>query len=205
MAGLGAYPISSDPRPGRGPANDITLSDRQKDDKISFETIHNIDPYGSDFHPTGRETMRAWNMCIQYWLAVHVYKRCPWKGLRVTITMLVSSLWHGVHAGYYLCLLSVPLYLPAEDLMVKLVPEPRSSFMHVLFIFYKIQSYGYMGSAFSLLSIEATLRYWRSIGFFFNLLWIAMYGLCLMIIKTRPKKKVAPELVEKSNSQIKTD
>jgi hypothetical protein len=48
-----------------------------KKEKYSFETIHNIDPYGSDFVPTFRNGMKCWNMCIQYWLAVNVYKRLP--------------------------------------------------------------------------------------------------------------------------------
>jgi hypothetical protein len=43
----------------------------------SFETIHNIDPYGSDFVPTFRGGIKCWNMCVQYWLAVNVYKRLP--------------------------------------------------------------------------------------------------------------------------------
>jgi hypothetical protein len=38
---------------------------------------------------------------------------------RLLVTFVVSSLWHGVYAGYYLCLCSVPFYLPAEDMFYK--------------------------------------------------------------------------------------
>ena len=39
---------------------------------------------------------------------------------RTVLTMMVSSIWHGVYAGYYLCLMSVPMYLPVEDVYVKI-------------------------------------------------------------------------------------
>jgi len=34
--------------------------------------------------------------------------------------MTVSSIWHGVYVGYYLCLMSAPMYLPVEDVYVKI-------------------------------------------------------------------------------------
>lgn len=46
------------------------------------ETIHNVNEYGADFVSTVREGMRNWNMTVQYWLAVFVYKRVPWKKWR---------------------------------------------------------------------------------------------------------------------------
>ncbi|KAG8226558.1 hypothetical protein J437_LFUL000641, partial [Ladona fulva] len=46
-----------------------------KKEDYDFETVHNIDPYRADFVCTFREAMKTWNMAVQYWLAVHVYKR----------------------------------------------------------------------------------------------------------------------------------
>ena len=53
---------------------------RSKDDSVEydFETVHNIDEYGSDFTPTVRAGMKCWNMTVQYWLATNVYKRLSW-------------------------------------------------------------------------------------------------------------------------------
>lgn len=70
--------------------------------------------------------MKSWNMCVQYWLAVYIYHRIPMKSLKTAITLLVSSLWHGVYAGYYVCLCSVPLYLLVEDLLVKVFIKENS-------------------------------------------------------------------------------
>merc|ERR1712062_192224 len=74
------------------------------------------DEWGADFVPSMREALRCWNMTVQHWLVLVVYKRFPVKALRTTMVMIVSSVWHGVHPGYYLGLGSVPLCLAVEDL-----------------------------------------------------------------------------------------
>lgn len=38
---------------------------------------------------------------------------------RTTITFFISSLWHGMHAGYYFSLFSVPFYLFVESVFQK--------------------------------------------------------------------------------------
>lgn len=64
--------------------------------------------------------MKNWNICIQYWLAVNIYKRFPNKKLRTNATMLVSAFWHGMYTGHYVCIGLVPFYLAIEDIYVKL-------------------------------------------------------------------------------------
>lgn len=93
---------------------------------LNFESIHNIDEYGADFVPTMREALRTWNMTVQYWLANIVYRRFPMKSLRTAAVMIVSSMWHGVHPGYYLSLGSVPLVLIVEDLYDRIVRRKLS-------------------------------------------------------------------------------
>ena len=132
MAGLGAYPQCSQPRPGQGPTRPEKLESAKDEELklINFETVHNIDEWGSDFVPSMREALRCWNMTVQHWLVFTVYKRfpiklvtfvanflitlfmeCMFRSLRTAMVMLVSSIWHGVHPGYYLSLGSVPLCL----------------------------------------------------------------------------------------------
>ena len=45
--------------------------------------------------------LQTWNMTVQYWLAVNVYRRLPGlsRGLRSLVVMVVSSAWHGVYPG----------------------------------------------------------------------------------------------------------
>ena len=32
--------------------------------KVNFETVHNIDEWGTDFWPSMREALRGWNMTV---------------------------------------------------------------------------------------------------------------------------------------------
>ncbi len=40
--------------------------------------------------------------------------------------MLVSAFWHGIHPGYYLSFLTIPLCTYAEDLVYSIVPVDQS-------------------------------------------------------------------------------
>lgn len=95
----------------------MTLIRNKKDRSLityNFETVHNIDEYAAETADV-RGSMRAWNMTVQWWLAVNVHRRFPVKSLRIIVTMLISAFWHGVHSGYYLSMLTVPFILVAED------------------------------------------------------------------------------------------
>lgn len=121
MAGFGAYPSASEPKPGNGPTQFYEKSPEDAaGDSYSFETVRNVSPYGADFCTTFREGMKHWNITVQYWLAVNVYKRFPNKQFRTGVTMLVSAAWHGVYTGYYACIGGAPFYLLVEDVYVKL-------------------------------------------------------------------------------------
>lgn len=106
-------------------SNEVELKQIEYD----FETIHNINPYEAEFGATFRGGMKNWNMCVQYWLAVYIYRRVPMKSLKTAATFLVSSFWHGVYAGYYVCLCSVPPYLILEDLLVKVFIKENSGWV----------------------------------------------------------------------------
>lgn len=54
------------------------------------------------------------NDCSSYFMAC-----------RLPVTFLVSSFWHGIYAGHYMCLSSVPFYLPIEDIYVKHLRDPN--------------------------------------------------------------------------------
>lgn len=206
MFGIGAYPTVSEPQPGKGPTNYIALKqfeidfDKSSKREFSFETVHNIDEYGSEFLPTIRGGIRSWNRTVQYWLAMFVYKQLPFsKSTRMIITMLVSSFWHGVHPGYYLCLLSAPLFLLAEMQMEKAFRFGRSKYQMLIFDclwwIFKMQAFAYMGMAFLLLHTDAIFQYWKSIYFIGHFIVIVFYLLGyfvnrrIKIIKNQEKKK----------------
>lgn len=99
--------------------------------------------------------------------------------------MAVSAYWHGIHPGYYLSFLTIPLCLHVEDIFYSLfVPTgvmplgPHSEcswFIRVWFII-RMRGFEYLAMGFLLLSSEATLRYWASIG------WCLHTGLIALLI-----------------------
>lgn len=89
--------------------------------EYDYKTVFNISPQGADFCTTYREGMKKWNICIQYWLNVNVFKRFPYKKFRVLATVMTSAMWHGVYSGYYVCICTIPLALMVEDVWVKIL------------------------------------------------------------------------------------
>lgn len=184
--------------------------DRMEQSKYNYETIHNINPYGADFCVTCREGMKHWNMCVQYWLAVYVYKQIPFKQFRTAITMFVSAVWHGVYMGYYICICSVPIYLVVEDLYVKLFIKNNRGLVSLFWIitalvlisvvflmfqslkiwewiiwFLKMQFFSYFAIAFHLLEVHKVIHYYNSI---YHVGWIfaaILYAYGLLILKMR--------------------
>ena len=77
MAGLGAYPVKSDPKPGQGPSKLEALEDVTEVDEMNFETVHNIDEFAAESVTTMREALKSWNMTVQWWLVANVYRRLP--------------------------------------------------------------------------------------------------------------------------------
>ncbi|XP_057365709.1 lysophospholipid acyltransferase 7-like [Daphnia carinata] len=189
-AGLGAYPVESQPKPGNGPTALQHLSNKERSSiTYSFETVHNIDEYTAETADV-RGSMKAWNMTVQWWLAVNVHRRFPFKPLRTVATMLMSAFWHGVHSGYYLSMLTVPFILVAEDAVKRklrpLMNNPK--IYNFMAGFMKNQWFSYMGMAFSLLSMDTTFAYWKSIFFIGHLIIPLSYIACLWIRPQKPNK-----------------
>ena len=92
ISGFGAYPKSSQPKPGHGPTkftNEIysPLEHQSKyqelrGEETCFETIRNMDVIGTETQLTMQDGIRSWNMCVQWWLVQYTFKQCPIKALR---------------------------------------------------------------------------------------------------------------------------
>ena len=187
MAGLGCYPSVCEPRPGLGPGRPELLSEPGATaGPLSWETVHNIDEWGSDMVGSMREALRCWNMTVQHWLVFTVYRRFPVKGLRTVAVMLVSSVWHGVHPGYYLSLGSVPLCLAVEDyyrglVRTRLSPAGRARYDWVNW-FVRMRWFDYLGMGFLLLQVEPTLAYWAGVCYagHLSLILLGLLGVTLV-------------------------
>lgn len=175
LNGIGIYPEESCPAAGKGP-NKIDVFNEQmngKTTKYNSEAVRNLDIWSVEFGGTFRGAMRAWNRTVQYWLANYVYKRVP-RAVGMLLTISVSAYWHGVHPGYYLSFLTVPLCTLAEDRIFSLVPRDSNGklpFSFVIF-WYIVRQLGFtlMASGFLLLTWRDTIRYWNSV--YFHVHWI---------------------------------
>lgn len=178
---LGAYPVQCKAKCGKGPTDlaaleEVVKSKDIKEIKYDFETIHNLDIYGCDLAPRVRDGLRSWNMTVQYWLASCVHHRVP-KSLapfKVAITMAVSAFWHGVHPGYYLSFGLVPIFVAAEDRMVRVYRKEGDAGKTFDWVnwFLKMRAFDYMCMGFLLLRFDYTLAYWRSIYFIGHIMGI---------------------------------
>lgn len=200
MVGLGAYPIRSEPKAGLGPSRNFEeLKETAKsparlaNEKYDFETIHNINPYGADFCTTFRDGMKNWNICIQYWLAVNIYKRFPDKKLRTTATMLVSAFWHGMYTGHYVCIGLVPFYLALEDVYVKLFIKDNTGMSlkiwEWIIWFFKMEAFSFLSMAFHLLVLPEVIRYYNSVYYCGFIVGAILYIVGLQMLKAKKKSK----------------
>ena len=101
--------------------------------------------------------------------------------------LLVSSAWHGVHAGYYLCNCSISLILVVEDLYrgmlrSRLTPAGRWYYDWVAW-FAKMQWIAYVAMAHQLLHLDLVLAYWSSIYYLGHLVLPIFYLLGLVVVQ----------------------
>ncbi|XP_033085063.1 lysophospholipid acyltransferase 7 isoform X1 [Trachypithecus francoisi] len=79
-AGFGAYPVAAKARAGGGPTLQCpppSSLEKAASLEYDYETIRNIDCYGTDFCVRVRDGMPYWNMTVQWWLAQYIYKSAP--------------------------------------------------------------------------------------------------------------------------------
>lgn len=204
MAGFGAYPSSVKSSSGGGPKED-NYQDINADEitEYDFETIRNMDVKGTELGITFREAMRTWNKCVQYWMAVNVYKRFPNKLFRTGATLAVSAVWHGIHPGYYFCICGAPFYVPVEDLWNKLIRKDATGVKRIiidaLFVISKWFAFSYMAIAFLLLSIDKIWHFYSSVYHIPYILWATLYitGTVLLKMKPRSPKSDSMEAMKK--------
>lgn len=208
MAGFGAYPVAFQSRPGGGPKEIVSLPLPLEKMTFDFETIHNIDAETTERCWTFREAMRSYNMCIQYWMASVVYQRFPSRKYRTLATLGVSAFWHGVHSGYYMCMMGAPLYLPIETLWDKLIRQKADGTMRkcidVVFWVSKFFAFSYLGMAFLLMTIDKIWYYYNSVYHLGYVLWVVMYGVGVVLTKQQKAKDRKKEGAGEVKGELKT-
>ncbi|KAH8298330.1 hypothetical protein KR018_005367 [Drosophila ironensis] len=203
MAGFGAYPDESDPNNGEGPRKRYQHLKRDAEKhSYNFTTIVNTRVLDVERCWTFREGMKHWNVCVQYWLAVNVYKLFPSKKYRTGATLLCSAYWHGFRPGHYFCIMGAPFYVFLEDMWHKLVRKDatgtRRSVIDVLFWFFKWFAFSYLGEAFLLSSFGKIWRFYGSVYHIGYISWAAMIVLGLYLTS---QKKAAERRLKRAEEK----
>ncbi|KAM4703518.1 lysophospholipid acyltransferase 7-like [Rhinophrynus dorsalis] len=200
-AAFGAYPVAAKSRPGGGPTVEYAPLERNTegakvDLEYDYETIKNVDCYEIEFCVKVKDGMRYWNRTVQWWLTQYIYKKSPVKSFLFgsAWTMLVSAFWHGLHPGYYLSFLTIPLCLASEGAMEAGVRRNLSDSGKMVFDwvhwFLKMRAYEYMCMGYVLLTFSDTVRYWSSIYFVVHVLAVVLLVLGQMLaMKTKCTSK----------------
>lgn len=196
-AGMGAYPRISKSKCGKGPTEKITkemIENYQNIDDYDFETINmfNISKFESCLY--FRESIRDhWNCLVQFWLYNIVYKRIPFKGLKVIVTQIFSGLWHGFELGYLFCLILPVLYLPVENIYREIFKEKQSKNLQLIInlTFWTMKSFflAYMNVAFCFKDFNKFWKYYKSIYYVMYVIPLILYFVGLIIIKFKLKLK----------------
>jgi hypothetical protein len=110
--------------------------------------------------------------------------------------MGVSAYWHGIHAGYYLSMLTTSPCIMAENLMEKGLKSRLDVRYHryydICTWFFRTRCFDYMSLGFILLRFDLTIRFWKSIYFIghFVALFFIILGFILVKFKNEKKKKI---------------
>uniref|UniRef100_A0A8D8SLD6 Lysophospholipid acyltransferase 7 n=1 Tax=Cacopsylla melanoneura TaxID=428564 RepID=A0A8D8SLD6_9HEMI len=176
MAGLGAYPAFTEPKPGHGPTTNViafrkiavgeTELEPLSGSEVNFNTVYSVGVRAVETEPCLRHTIKLWNTTVQYWIYECVYKRVNRQKLRIPLVFFVSALWHGLHSGYYLSLCYMPVYLYIEDLYVnKMTSSSTNGMWSFLLLVGKTLTLSSLCMCFVLLQFSAVVHYFSSIYF----------------------------------------
>ncbi|XP_067951628.1 lysophospholipid acyltransferase 7-like isoform X2 [Watersipora subatra] len=192
-AGLGGYPSRAENRPGAGPTN-LKVLDEAEDGGHDFETVRNILPVEIELSSSVSASIKHWNILVQWWLVVNVYKNIPTRNklLRSIILMIISAFWHGVHPGWYATFLSAPFLLLAEDSMNrglkhKLKSRRLCAIYDTISCFLGMRFFEYFVVGAFFLQYNEIYHFWKSLYFYGHILLIAIIFIGQILILSTGK------------------
>ncbi|CAD6997890.1 lysophospholipid acyltransferase 7 [Ceratitis capitata] len=203
MAGFGAYPDEADVANGEGPRKQYTHLRRDAEKRTyNFTTIVNVRVRSVETCWTFREGMRHWNICIQYWLAMNVYRLFPSKKYRTIVTLLCSAFWHGFRPGHYFCIMGAPFYVALEDVWHKLVRKDaiglQRQIIDVIFWIAKFFAFSYLGISFLLASFTNIWKYYNSVYHIGYLSW-CVFMILGVIMKSNKRSEQKEKDIKTAN------
>lgn len=109
-------------------------------DNMDFETVRNSELFYIQRHHFVHDSMKKWNMTIQYWMSYHVYRQISGPRIfKIFITLFVSLAWHGFNAGTIVLTIFLAVYVTIElvfykDILEQLDPQSFASLIYYTII-----------------------------------------------------------------------
>ncbi|KAM7542850.1 hypothetical protein Aperf_G00000014192 [Anoplocephala perfoliata] len=171
------YTNNANSSKSRGNEEPVVLE--SKSHFYNYSTIQAVSVWKCEFSPSIRESFRAYNQTLYYWMDKCVYQRCvgPWI-LRSTATLLINALWYGIQPIYFVAHLTLLLISLAEDGMATViaflglsVPPGGLPFLRW---FFQMRSLDYLAAGWILLSIQDAWEMWSAFGYFPQVIGIVL-------------------------------
>uniref|UniRef100_A0A0R3SXJ5 Lysophospholipid acyltransferase 7 n=1 Tax=Hymenolepis diminuta TaxID=6216 RepID=A0A0R3SXJ5_HYMDI len=159
--------------------NDDPVVIESKSHFYNYATIQAVSVWKCEFSSSIRESFRAYNMTLYYWMDKYVYQRSvgPWI-LRSSSTLLINSLWYGIRPIYFGAHLTLPLIALAEDGMATVMaffgfslPPGGLTFIRW---FFQMRSIDYLAAGWILLSFQEAWKLWSSFGYFVQVIGVVL-------------------------------
>ena len=166
----------------------------------------NIHPFGVDFANTFAEIPSHWNIRTGIWLRHYCYDRIHRFRVRTSgkknrkagpvellLTQLVSGIWHGLSAGYWMFFSSTALIIYSSRRTYKWQRDYMSErFVKYWRVFSLVMTHVgliYLTPAFHLVEFKESLRAWSGMYWFVHIFSIASIALTVLVRPERWKKR----------------
>ena len=188
-----------------------------------WNAMTNVHPFGVDFANTFAEIPSHWNIRTGIWLRHYCYDRIHRFRVRTSgnknrkpglvellLTQLVSGIWHGLSAGYWMFFSSTALIIYCARKTYKW----QRDYMSERFVkYWKLFSLAmthvgllYLTPAFQLVEFEAGMRAWNGMYWCVHVLSVVLIALTVLV---RPeswkRKKAEEEEKKKKNAETKKE
>ena len=137
----------------------------------------NVDVGACELATSPSQLIGGWNTSVHVWLKQHVYRGLPPRASRVVrqlATFAVSTFWHGLRPGYFLCFAGLFFMVSVEQLVraawatrVGDAHAPSTSVaVRLACHLWTMGCLTFYGGAFNLLGGGEILALWRSLRFY---------------------------------------
>jgi len=179
-------------------ASGVGFSGYDADGAPTWTTAENVHPMGVERAATFVNIPHHWNVKTGMWLRHYVYDRTTPKGKKpgfaqLLVTQIVSGVWHGLYAGYWLFFVSSAVFVHGSKSVYRWQRDNWPSRWNFVLDFphWVLTTVGlnYLCGAFMLVTYEQCMAAWGSVYFIPHLVVVGMVIFGETVGKAAAKRK----------------